>query len=107
VVGGGPAARAGVRPGDALLAVDGTEAGALTSGRLAELVRGQPGTAVRLRLDRPGAGSPVEVAIERAELDVQPVEGRLLTLPGTGPGGGQTVGYVVLREFTRAAESAF
>jgi carboxyl-terminal processing protease len=114
----GPAQRAGVRAGDAVLEVDGADAAGLTPGRLVELVRGEPGTAVRLRLDRPGEPEPVEVTVERALLDVRPVEGRLLSVPAPA-GDGVTslpavtpepvryqVGYVSLREFSRAAEAA-
>jgi carboxyl-terminal processing protease len=113
---GGPADQAGIRAGDAVLAVDGTDAAGLPPARLVELVRGEAGTPVRLRLDRPGAPAPVEVTVERTLLEPRPVEGRLLSVPGPAPGGAQVagapgapgaqVGYVALREFSRAAEAA-
>ncbi len=112
---GGPAEQAGIRAGDAVLAVDGTDAAGLPPARLVELVRGEAGTPVRLRLDRPGAPAPVEVTVERALLEPRPVEGRLLSVPGAAPGAGAPrspgapgaqVGYVALREFSRAAEAA-
>ncbi|MDQ3701133.1 MAG: S41 family peptidase [Chloroflexota bacterium] len=100
VVDGGPAQRAGVRAGDAVLAVDGEDIADLSPARLVERVRGPAGSMVALRLDRPGVAGPVEVLVERGSLDVSPAEGRLL-------GDGETqVGYVALREFSRAAEAA-
>jgi carboxyl-terminal processing protease len=115
VIAGGPAERAGLRPGDAVLAVDGTPVAGLSPGRLAAMVRGEPGSTVHVRLDRPGADGPIELAIERAWLDIPPVAGRLLTVPlprldqhTREVDGWDTVqvGHVVLREFSRPAEEA-
>lgn len=64
---GGAAERAGLRPGDVLLAVDGTSLDDDTQrGRVAELVRGPSGSDVRLRLARGGA--PLEVTVRRSDV---------------------------------------
>jgi carboxyl-terminal processing protease len=65
---GGPAARAGVQPGDVLVAIDGkplTDAPTATRHEMASrLVRGAAGTEVRLRLQRDG--SAVELTMQRS-----------------------------------------
>ena len=103
LVEGGPAQRAGIRLGDAVLAVDGVEAAALPTGRVTEMVRGAPGTTVELRLDRPGVPQPVTVVIEREWIEDRVLESRYVApdAPGT-PG----IGYVRLRQFARPAAAA-
>lgn len=69
-----PAASAGVKPGDQIVAVDGNT----TSGRsLTEVVngmRGAPGTRVVLSIVR-GGQPPVDIRITRAPVETPPVEG--------------------------------
>ena len=67
---GSPAAGAGLRDGDAVIAVDDVAASAIT-GPLTERVRGAPGTIVHLRIDRPGVTAPFDLAIARGTVTVQ------------------------------------
>ncbi|MEE1937849.1 S41 family peptidase [Streptomyces sp. TRM 70361] len=75
---GGPADRAGIRAGDRLVAVDGTEVGGLPVTEVVTLLRGglpgeelPPGSRVLLGLERDGRGWQEE--LERAELDIETV----------------------------------
>ncbi|HEX9707755.1 MAG TPA: S41 family peptidase [Steroidobacteraceae bacterium] len=80
---GSPAARAGIRPGDAILGIDGR---ALGNGRLADAIasiRGEPGTIVTLTIGRESAPQPLEFAIERALVSVHSVRFEMLE-PGYG-----------------------
>jgi hypothetical protein len=64
VVAGGPAAKAGVRVGDRIVAVDGTPAAKLTLPDLRERLRtSRPGTEVRLTLESAGTRRDVTVAL--------------------------------------------
>jgi carboxyl-terminal processing protease len=90
----GPAMRAGLRIGDAVIAVDGMPASGVASSRLAERVRGTPGTNVRLRVERPGEAAPLEFAVGRELVQLPLVEARTLGQPD-----GITVGYVRVRSF--------
>ena len=102
LIDGAPAAGAGLQPGDALLAVDGVPTTGVTSNRIVELVRGTPGTPVRLLLDRPGALGLVELMVERSLVELTLVESRVLpTVTGQSP-----VGYVKFRAFAPPAERA-
>jgi carboxyl-terminal processing protease len=62
-----PAEKAGLRPGDLLLAVDDTSLdSAERRRRVVELVRGPAGSEVRLRLQRDGA--PLEIVVQRGDV---------------------------------------
>jgi carboxyl-terminal processing protease len=64
---GGPAEQAGLRPGDLLLAVDGTPLdSAANRRRVVDLVRGPAGSDVQLRLQRDGAA--LEVTVRRGDV---------------------------------------
>lgn len=73
VVDGAPADVAGVRAGDIIATVDGIETARLPIGGLADLVRGQPGTVVRLGLEHPGSTEREIVRIVRSDVEVDPV----------------------------------
>ena len=80
---GSPADRAGLRTGDIIIAIDGRE---LTSSGLGEAIgrmRGEPGTLVRVTVERDGMDEPVEYAMERAQVEVHSVRHSLLE-PGYG-----------------------
>jgi len=78
-----PAARAGIRAGDTIVAIDGRsiEDAALTDS--IARIRGAPGTVVRLTVDREALARPLEFAIERAMVSVHSVRHEVLE-PGYG-----------------------
>lgn len=77
-----PAARAGVKDGDILLAVDGKPiTQEMTVQDVVGLVRGDEGTTVVLTLRRPGASGPFDIAIVRERIETPSVEWRVLSAP--------------------------
>jgi len=72
-VDGSPAARADLRSGDIIASVDGIETARLPEGDLADLVRGDPGTVVRLGIERPGETERQITSIRRDDVEVDPV----------------------------------
>ena len=91
-----PAERAGLRPGDVIVAVDGAPTADLTVREFSALIRGPRDTPVTLRIQRPGEAELREVTLTRAPIVVPTVIYRLL------PDG---VGYVELAVFTETRES--
>jgi carboxyl-terminal processing protease len=80
---GSPAARAGIRPGDAILSIDGRQLRNEPLGGAIARIRGKPGTVVRLGIGRDSLPHPLELAIERAMVSVHSVRYEMLE-PGYG-----------------------
>lgn len=80
---GSPADLAGMRTGDAIIAIDGWAVAAAGVSDVISRVRGAPGTLVRITVERGGQDEPIEFAIRRAEIRVQSVRHALLE-PGYG-----------------------
>jgi len=80
---GSPAERAGLRTGDVIVAVDGHPVKPAGVGASVGRMRGEPGTIVRVTIERDGLAEPVEYAVERARIEVHSVRQALLE-PGYG-----------------------
>ena len=74
---GGPAKAAGIQPGDTILRIDDTVVQALEGQDAARLLRGPAGTSVRLQLARDGVDAPIDVTLERANIEVVSAWGAL------------------------------
>ena len=65
---GGAAEKGGVRPGDAIISVDGAPVTGLLSNGIGKRMRGASGSVVALELARPGVRDPIKVSLVRAAL---------------------------------------
>ncbi len=94
---GSPAERAGVRAGDVILEIDGQSTEGITLERAVELLRGEEGTPVRLKLLHED-GTIEEVTVIRQRIEIRPVRYELLT---------EKIGYLKIITFNRktAAEA--
>lgn len=98
VIGGGPAARAGLRAGDIIEAVDGRSTERLRPEQVAARVRGEAGTQVTLTVLHRGTAEAVDVTVTRERFDVPAVTWTMV--PGT------TVADIRVIQFSSRAEEA-
>lgn len=78
-----PAARAGIQAGDLIIKLDDTPAQEVTLGDTTELLRGEPGTKIRLTILREGVNEPFEVTVTREIIKARSIRSRELE-PGYG-----------------------
>ena len=71
-----PAAQAGIKPGDLILAIDGAPVSDMTLNEAVDKLRGDVGTNVKLTLRREGR-DPFELTLTRADIKVAPVKSHL------------------------------
>ncbi len=92
---GSPALKAGLKAGDRLMSVDGISLTGKNTDDVGKLLKGQPGTTVKLMILSPGATAPVEKTLIREAIKVSnvPYYGMV----------SDDIGYIRLSEFTEEA----
>lgn len=80
---GSPAKRAGLQTGDVVVSIDGHVLRAAALEESVGLMRGEPGTTVRVGIERGGLDEPLEYVIRREHIEVQSLRHALLE-PGYG-----------------------
>jgi carboxyl-terminal processing protease len=94
---GSPAYKAGIRPGDIVLRVEGKSCDGLTGTEVADMLKGPKGTVVHISLGREGWDKPIEVTVTRDEISRPAVEFFTMLKPG--------IGYVRLVSFSETTDS--
>jgi len=90
---GTPAERAGIKPGDLILAVDGKPIQGLDTAQAISMIRGPTGTVVRLVIKR-GTEEPFDIVLTRAVVSLPTLESRMLE---------DGIAYLALSEFNAKA----
>jgi carboxyl-terminal processing protease len=93
---GTSAERAGIQPGDRISEIEGKTTIGLTQEEAVRALRGNPGSTVRVAVERPGVLARIPFVLTRSVIEVTPVQ-HALVLPATG------TGYVDLSVFSTAA----
>ncbi len=89
---GSPAERAGIQPGDRIIEIEGRPAKGWTMGEATKAFRGNAGTSLSFRIERPGVLISIPYTLVRRELHQNAVR-RVAMLPNG-------VGYVDLKAFS-------
>ena len=92
---GMPAQRNGIRAGDILQEIDGQKVTGKSVNDVSAMLKGTPGTTIKLKLKRPGEKNIIEKSFVREKIQINPLKYSALV--------GDKVGYVLLSEFTDRA----
>ena len=90
-----PAERAGVETGDRIIEVDGKSTEGWNNERAVNALRGQPGSKVRIKIERAGISEPVNYDLTRAQIHLRSVPAGTLF-----PGG---IGYISLNPVSESS----
>ena len=93
---GTPAYKAGIRPGDTLLKVDGKSCDGLNSSEVADMLKGPKGTQVVITIGREGYNEELVFKITRDEIPRHGIDNAFLLKPG--------VGYIRVSNFNETTE---
>jgi carboxyl-terminal processing protease len=93
---GTPAYKAGIRPGDVIVAVDGKPTDNMNTSDVAELLKGPKGTTVKITVLREGHDKPIEFAVVRDEIPRNSVDLAFEIQPG--------IGYIHLTQFQETTD---
>jgi carboxyl-terminal processing protease len=99
-----PALKAGIKAGDLVLEVNGKPTDALSIDKLVDMIMGEKGTKVSLKIKRRGVLEPFDVALVREEINIRTVKGwRLLDEAGQWDyylDRENKIGYIRISQFT-------
>ena len=90
---GFPAAKAGLIPGDIFMEVNGIDVSKKASNEISELLKGTPGTTVKLKMQRPGDKEPIVKELKREKIKIDNIP--YSTVFDNG------IGYAILTQFTK------
>lgn len=90
---GFPAAKAGLIPGDVFLEVNGIDVSGKMTNEVSDLLKGTPGTTVKLKMQREGEKEPIVKELKREKIKIDNIP--YYTVFDNG------IGYAVLTQFTK------
>jgi carboxyl-terminal processing protease len=93
-----PAAKAGIKPGDIIVFIDGHSTDGLALDDAVAKMRGAAGTKITLTIKRNGIAAPVIVTLTRADIHIQDVKDKLFSSPAG------KIGYIRLDSFDESAD---
>lgn len=96
---GTPAEKAGIEPGDLIVEVEGESLKGVSATASAAQIKGPAGTKVELTVEDPRSGKREKLTLERAEVRIPAVDGRMITEDGV------KIGYVMLATFSSGAHA--
>ena len=90
-ISGTPGEKAGLSSGDRITSVDGINLVGEDLNKAVSLMRGEPGTDVKMEIERPGVDETLQFEITREEIELETVEHEMLN---------ESLGYIKLTNFS-------
>lgn len=97
-IAGGPAEKAGLQANDIIYAIDGTVVMGEDLSESLAMIRGEPGTDVKLRIVRSGESDYLDFTLTRAEIEDDTVSSRMVT---------KQIGYIAVSNFEEVTKEQF
>ncbi|MDY0076219.1 MAG: S41 family peptidase [Bacteroidales bacterium] len=94
---GFPAQKSGLIPGDAILEINGVDASGKNTSAISELLKGQPGSPIELKIKREGFDIPLSKTLIREKIKIDNIPYHTVFENG--------IGYLLLTGFTQKAAS--
>lgn len=94
----GPAYNAGMLPGDVIYMVNDIDVTGMDINAVVAMMRGEPGTQVKVTVVRDGVTEPVDLLITRAQIEVETIEHEMLD---------NKLGYITISEFDEVTVQQF
>ena len=77
-IAGSPAEKAGIRPNDKIVQIDGENVSSMDTQQVQNKIKGEEGTKVTLMVYRQSTGETLELELERTQIETTTVEGEML-----------------------------
>jgi len=98
---GTPAEKAGLKPKDVIVKINGKSTEGLDINQAVNKIRGKKGTVVRLVVSRPGTSGNLTFNIKRDTIPIRTVESKMLKQDG------QSIGYIAITQFNENTDQEF
>jgi carboxyl-terminal processing protease len=92
-----PAQKSGLLPGDKILEVDGKLARGKSTDDVSKILKGEPGTTIKLLIEREGTSKPFLVSLQRENIKIDNIPYYSMI--------GENIGYIKLSGFTQNAST--
>jgi carboxyl-terminal processing protease len=96
-----PVERAGLKPGDQIISIDGESVEGLDLNEVIKKISGKKGTTVRLGILRPGTNEVLKFKVTREEIPIKTVQASIKDFKG------KKVGYIEIATFTEKTAEDF
>ncbi|MDN3956510.1 S41 family peptidase [Sporolactobacillus laevolacticus] len=98
---GSPAEKAGLKPKDQIMTINGKSTEGLDINEAVNKIRGKKGTVVKIGIKRPGVNDELNFAIKRDNIPIRTVDSKIIKHNG------QPIGYIAITQFNENTDQEF
>ncbi|WP_010631907.1 S41 family peptidase [Sporolactobacillus vineae] len=98
---GSPAEKAGLKPNDQIVSINGKSTDGLDINQAVNKIRGKKGTTVTIEIKRPGVANTLHFSIKRDTIPIRTVNQKMIHQ------GGRSIGYLAITQFNENTDKEF